>query len=146
MHHEGSFEIPAPKEKVYAFLMDPEKVTSIFPDVSNIKVIDENNFTLKAKIGISFVKGNIDVKLTIAEKNEPKYAKLKARGTGLSSSVDLETAFNLEDGTSGGSIVKWSADARVSGLLASVGARLIDTAAEKYIKDIASSLQKKLSQ
>lgn len=62
MHYEGSFEVPASKEKVFSFLTDPKKVTTIFPDVENVKVIDENNFTLKAKVGISFIRGTLDVK------------------------------------------------------------------------------------
>ncbi len=145
MHYEGSFEVPASKEKVFAFLIDPKKVTTIFPDVESVKIIDENNFTLKAKVGISFIKGNLDVKLTMAEKKEPTYAKLKARGTGISSSVDLESSFNLEDAKGGGTLVKWAADAKVSGLMASVGSRLMDTASEKYVKQIVGSMQKKLS-
>ncbi len=145
MHYEGSFEVSASKEKVFSFLTDPKKVTTIFPDVENVKIIDENNFTLKAKVGISFIRGTLDVKLTLAEKKEPTYAKLKARGTGISSSVDLESAFNLEDAKGGGTLVKWASDARVSGLIASVGSRLMDTASEKYVKQIVGSMQKKLS-
>ena len=81
MHYEGSFEVSSSKEKVFSFLTDPKKVTTIFPDVENVKVIDENNFTLKAKVGISFIRGTLDVKLTLAEKKEPTYAKLKASRT-----------------------------------------------------------------
>jgi carbon monoxide dehydrogenase subunit G len=145
MHYEGTFEVSASKEKVFSFLIDPKKVTTIFPDVENVKIIDENNFTLKAKVGISFIKGTLDVKLSLAEKIKPTFAKLKARGTGISSSVDLESSFNLEDAKGGGTLVRWAADAKVSGLMASVGSRLMDTASEKYVKQIVGSMQKKLS-
>ena len=145
MHYEGTFEVSASKEKVFSFLIDPKKVTTIFPDVENVKIIDENNFTMKAKVGISFIKGTLDVKLSLAEKKEPTFAKLKARGTGISSSVDLESSFSLEDAKGGGTLVRWAADAKVSGLMASVGSRLMDTASEKYVKQIVGSMRKKLS-
>ncbi len=145
MHYEGSFDVTAPKEKVYDFVTDPKKVTSIFPDVQSVKVIDANNFTLKAKVGMSFIKGVMDVKLALLENKRPTFTKLRARGTGLNSSVDLEASFTLEDTASGGTHLKWAADAKISGMMASVGSRLIDSAADKYVKQIIGSLEKKLS-
>ena len=145
MHYEGSFDVAAPREKVYDFVTDPKKVTSIFPEVQSVKVIDANNFTLKAKVGMSFIKGVMDVKLALLENRRPTFTKLRVRGTGLNSSVDLESSFTLEDTSAGGTRVKWVADAKISGMMASVGSRLIDSAADKYVKQIIGSLEKKLS-
>jgi uncharacterized protein len=145
LHYEGSFDVAAPMEKVYDFVNDPKKVTTIFPDVQSVKVIDEDHFNIKAKVGMSFIKGTMDVKLTLVEKKRPTFSKLKARGTGLNSSVDLESSFTLEDGPNGGTHVKWAADAKISGMMASVGSRLIDSQADKYVKQIIGSLEKKLS-
>jgi len=146
MHYDGSFEVPASKQKVYDFATDPTKITSIFPDVQDVKVIDRTNFTLKAKVGISFIKGMMDVKMNIVEEDPPRYVKMKAKGNGLSSSVELENSFTIEDGAGGnGSLVKWSADAKIAGLMASVGSRLIDAAAQKYVAEIIGSLKEKLS-
>lgn len=145
MHHEGSFDVPAAKEKVYDFITDPNKITTIFPDVQNVKVIDENNFTLKAKVGMSFIRGTMDVKGAMSEKKRPTTAKLKARGSGLNSAVELDSTFTMSDGEKGGTHVTWSADAKISGMIASVGSRLIDAQADKYVKQIIGSLQKKLS-
>jgi carbon monoxide dehydrogenase subunit G len=146
MHYDGSFEVPVPKQRVYDFVMNPSKITSIFPDVQDFKIIDENNFSLKAKVGISFIRGMMDVKMTIVERNPPTFAKMKAKGNGLSSSVELENTFTMEDVPGGaGTIVKWGADAKIGGLMASVGSRLIDAAAQKYVVEIIGSLKEKLS-
>ena len=146
MHYDGSFEVPVSKQKVFDFIMDPVRITSIFPDVHDVKVIDANNFTLKAKVGISFIRGMMDVKLNIAERTSPTFAKMKAKGNGLSSSVELESTFTMEDIPGGaGTSVKWAADAKIAGLMASVGSRLIDAAAQKYVAEIIGSLKEKLS-
>jgi carbon monoxide dehydrogenase subunit G len=146
MHYDGSFEVPVSKQKVYDFVMDPAKITSIFPDVQDVKVIDENNFTLKAKVGISFIRGMMDVKMNIAERTPPTFARMKAKGNGLSSSVELDNTFTMEDAPGGsGTVVKWTADAKIAGLMASVGSRLIDAAAQKYVAEIIGSLKEKLS-
>jgi len=111
-----------------------------------VRVLDENNFALKAKVGISFIRGLMDVKLGIVERNPPTFARMKAKGNGLSSSVELENTFTMEDASSGGgTLVKWAADAKIAGLMASVGSRLIDAAAQKYVAEIIGSLKEKLS-
>lgn len=145
MHYQGSFEVSAPPEKVYAFVTDPKKVTTIFPDASDVKVIDENNFSAKVKVGMSFIRGTLDVKMNMVEKKPGQFAKLKARGTGMNSSVDLESSFTLVAGKAGGTVISWVADAKISGMMASVGSRLMDSAAEKYVREIVTTLKKKLN-
>jgi uncharacterized protein len=146
MHYDGSFEVPMSRQKVYDFVLDPAKITSIFPDVQDVKVIDESNFTLKAKVGISFIRGMMDVKMTIVERTPPSFARMKAKGSGISSSVELDNTFTIEDAPgANGTIVKWAADAKISGLMASVGSRLIDAAAQKYVAEIIGSLKEKLA-
>jgi carbon monoxide dehydrogenase subunit G len=145
MHYQGSFEVSASPEKVYAFVTDPKKITTIFPDASDIRVVDENNFSAKVKVGMSFIRGTLDVKMNMVEKKPGEFAKLKARGTGMSSSVDLESSFTLEGGKAGGTVISWVADAKISGMMASVGSRLMDSAAEKYVTQIVTALKKKLS-
>jgi carbon monoxide dehydrogenase subunit G len=52
----------------------------------------------------------------------------------------------MEDSKNGsGTVVKWGADAKIGGLMASVGSRLIDAAAQKYVAEIIGSLKEKLS-
>jgi uncharacterized protein len=145
MHYDGSFEVSASREVSYAFATDPAKITTIFPDVQEVKIIDSDNFELKTKIGISFIKGIMDVKGNIAEKIPSKFVKLKAKANGLGSSIELESGFSMEDGSNGGTVIKWTADAIIGGLIARVGSRLMDSAAQKYIDQIIASLKEKLS-
>jgi len=145
MHYEGSFEVSSSKDVVYAFAIDPARITAILPDVQDVRVIDADNFSLKAKLGISFVKGLMDVKCTITEKTPSTFLKLNARANGLSSVVELESRFTMEDTQGGGTLVKWAADAKIVGLMARVGSRLIDSATEKYVTQMTNSLKQKLS-
>jgi carbon monoxide dehydrogenase subunit G len=145
LHYDGSFDVASKKEDVFDFVVDPAKVTTIFPDVEDIRVIDQTKASLKAKVGISFIKGTLDVKLDIVEKSRPTFTKVIARGTGMNSSVDLTGTFTLEDAEAGGTRLKWTVDATISGLMVGVGSRLMDTAASKYMKQIIGNLQSKLS-
>jgi len=146
MHYDGSFEVASSRDVVYAFVIDPAKVATILPDVQDVEIIDANNFSLKAKLGISLVKGLMDVKCTFTERTPSTFLKINARANGLSSVVDLESSFTLEDTQGGGTLVKWAADAKIAGLMARVGSRLIDSATEKYVAETIDTLKQKLSQ
>ncbi len=146
MHYQGTFDVPASRETVYAFLTDAKNVTSIFPDVQDLKVTDENNFSAKVKVGMSFIRGTLDVKMALTDKKPGSFAKLKARGTGLNSSVDLESTFSLEESETGSTTVSWATEAKISGMMASVGSRLMESAAQKYVNQMVDSLKRKLAE
>jgi carbon monoxide dehydrogenase subunit G len=146
MHYDGSFIVASSKDLVYSFVTDPRRVATILPDVQDVKIIDADNFSLKAKLGFSSVNGLMDVKCTFTEKTPPMSLKLGARAMGLSSVIDLENSFTPEDTHGGGTLVKWAADAKIAGLIARVGSRLIDSATEKYVTQMIDALKQKLSQ
>jgi uncharacterized protein len=145
MHFEGVIEAPVPKEKLYAFIVDPGGIVSILPDVEESRVIDGDHFFVKSKVGMSYLKGTVGVNFEVVEKRPGEFAKVVGRGQGMQSSMDLSLAITVE-GTPTGSRGKWVADAKVGGLMASVGGRIIDGVAEKYIRQVTENLKKKVSE
>jgi len=145
MHYDGSFVVAANRTKAYEFAIDPSRVSTIFPDVSDVVVQDAEHFALRARIGISSIKGAMDVKCTVVEKVPLTSVKLKLLASGLSSGVEMGSTFSFEDTSGGGTLVRWTADAVVVGLIASLGSRLTDSVAKKYIHNIIESLKRELS-
>jgi carbon monoxide dehydrogenase subunit G len=66
-------------------------------------------------------------------------------GTGLQSSVNLTLSFDLEEIDENTTKVKWFIDAQLGGLIASIGSRLLGSAAEKYLEKIIEGIKNKLS-
>jgi uncharacterized protein len=145
MHYDGSFVVAAGRKETYEFATDPSRVATIFPDVSDVVVQDAEHFALRAKVGISSIKGTMDVKCTVVEKVPFTSVKLKLLASGLGSGVEMESTFSFEDASGGGTLVRWTADAIVAGLMASLGSRLTDSVAKKYIQNIIDSLKRELS-
>jgi len=145
MHYEGNFDVKRNIKEVYDFLTDPRKFTKVIPDLENLEVIDADNFKVRAKVGISFIKGSMDVKFKVVEKNEPRHAKMVGNGTGLQSSVNLIFSFDLEEINENSTLIKWFIDAQVGGLIASIGSRLIDSTAKKYLERIIEGIKRELS-
>jgi carbon monoxide dehydrogenase subunit G len=144
MKFEGTVDINAPRERVWAFLMDPNQVGACGPGVESIDVIDETHFKARAKVGIGFISARFNVDMEIAERDEPNQAVIKARGQAPGSAVDATATMSLKDGDSGGTIMDWAADVMIGGTLASVGARLIEGTANKMIGQTFDCIKAKL--
>jgi uncharacterized protein len=144
MKFQGTVEINAPRDRVWAFLMDPNEVGPCGPGVETIEVVDETHFKAKAKVGIGFISARFNIDMEIAERDEPNRAVIKAHGQAPGSAVDATATMELRDGESGGSVMDWSADVLIGGTIASVGARLIEGTANKMIGQTFDCIRSKL--
>jgi uncharacterized protein len=144
MQFKGTVDIAAPRDRVWAFLMDPNQVGSCGPGVESIDVIDEDHFKAKAKVGVGFISAKFVVEMTVAEKNEPDLAILKAHGQAPGSAVDATANMALSGPAEGPTTMDWSADVLIAGTLASVGARMIEGTANKMIGQTFDCIKSKL--
>ena len=133
MQFSGSVDIAAPRDRVWAFVTDPNQVGQCGPGVESIEVIDDTHFKATAKVGIGFISARFVVNMEFAEMNPPQDATIKAHGQAPGSAVDATARMALSDGADGGTKMDWSADVNIAGTLASVGARLIEGTANKMI-------------
>ena len=144
MQFSGTVQIAAPRDKVWAFLMDPNQVGSCGPGVESIDVIDEDHFKAKAKVGVGFISAKFVVDMTVAERREPELAVLKAHGQAPGSAVDATANMQLSGPDEGPTTMDWSADVAIAGTIASVGARLIEGTANKMIGQTFDCIRAKL--
>jgi hypothetical protein len=144
LHFEGVFDVKAPKEKVFEILMEPKETSQCMPDLQKLEIRSPDDFVAIVRAGVGFIKGDFRLHFSMVEKNTPTHAKLTARGTGIGSTVDMEAVMDLSDTQDHGTSMKWTADAKVGGRVASLGQRLLDGQAEKIIRQLFGCLQKKL--
>ncbi len=145
MEFSGSVDIPASREQVFAFVIDPDKVGSCGPGVESIEVIDTTHFRVKAKVGVGFISARFVVDLEISEQRAPDMAIIKAHGQAPGSAVDALGRMNLVDGPEPGTTTMlWAAEVNLSGMLASVGARMIDGTANKMIGQTFDCMRAKI--
>jgi carbon monoxide dehydrogenase subunit G len=142
---EGSVDIRAPRERVWAFLVDPNQVGSCGPGVESIDVIDPTHFKAIAKVGVGFISARFSVNLEFAEQDPPNRAAIKAHGQAPGSAVDATAEMRLSDGAEPDSThMDWEADVAIAGTIASVGARLIEGTAKKMIGQTFDCIRSKL--
>jgi len=144
MRFEGTVQIAAPRDRVWAFVIDPNQVGQCGPGVERIEVIDETHFKAAAKVGIGFISAKFNVDMEFAETQPPDRAVIKAHGQAPGSAVDAVAEMRLSDGEAGGTIMHWQADVNIAGTLASVGARMIEGTANKMIGQTFDCMKSKL--
>jgi carbon monoxide dehydrogenase subunit G len=144
MHFEGTVDIAAPRDKVWAFVMDPNQVGRCGPGVESIEVIDATHFKATAKVGIGFISARFVVNMEFAEVTPPDAATIKAHGQAPGSAVDATAKMRLSDSDGGGTRMDWSAEVNIAGTIASVGSRLIEGTANKMIGQTFDCMKSKL--
>ena len=144
MKFSGSVPIAAPRDRVWAFVIDPNQVGHCGPGVESIEVVDATHFKATAKVGIGFISARFHVNLELAEKEPPERAVIKAHGQAPGSAVDATAEMRLTDSGDGKTVMDWTADVAIAGSLASVGARLIEGTASKMIGQSFDCIRAKL--
>ena len=143
MHFEGTFDIKASRQKVWDFISIPNNLAKCLPDLQKLEVVAPDRFKATVKAGVGFVKGTFNFEFTMLDMQPPTHAKLSGHGSGTGSTVDLDTVIDLSD-LPDGTRMAWKADAKVGGLIASVGQRLLEGAAQKLVNNLFTCLKKQL--
>jgi len=145
MQFSGTTTIKAPPETVFAFVTDPNQVGSCGPGVESIDVIDPTHFKARAKVGVGHISAKFNIDLELVEAESPTRAVIKAHGQAPGSAADATGTMNLVPGDEPGTTTMiWATDVIISGLIASVGARLIQGTANKLIEKTFDCIRAKL--
>ncbi|PYM89778.1 MAG: carbon monoxide dehydrogenase [Candidatus Rokuibacteriota bacterium] len=124
MKLEGSYDVRAPRSKVWAAFLDPEILRQAIPGCEKLELIGNDEYKATLKIGVAAVKGTFEGKVRLSDKNAPDSYRLAAEGSGGPGFVRADTLITLSD-ADGGTRVSYSADVQVGGLIAGVGQRML---------------------
>ena len=144
MHFEGTADIGAPRERVWAFVTDPNKVGRCGPDVQSIDVIEPAHFKVVARAGVGPIRTTFALDVVFTELRPPDHAGVRARGQAPGSAVDMTNTLDLADAAPGRTTLRWTSDVTVSGMIASVGARLMQGAADKVTQQVFACIKEQL--
>lgn len=121
-----SYDIPALRAQVWALLMDPETLRRCIPGCQQLEGSVAEGFSATVKVGIGPVKATFTGAVTLTELDHPNGFLLSGQGNGgaagLASGHARVTLEELPEGTR----LTYVAEARISGKLAQLGARLIN--------------------
>ena len=144
MRFEGTLDIAAPRDRVWSFLTDPTQVTTCAPDVQSLEVADPHHFTVVVRAGVGPIKSTFSMNVQFLELERPKHAAVLARGQAPGSAVQMVSNMDLSEFDETHTVMEWSSDVTVSGMIQQVGARLMQGAADKITQQLFSCIKTKL--
>jgi len=124
MKLEGTYEVPAPRKKVWEAFQDPKLLKKAIPGCEKLEAVGPDEYKATMKVGVGGVKGTFEGKVKLADKQPPDSYKLSAEGSGGPGFIRSDTIITLTD-SDGGTRVSYTADVQVGGLIASVGQRML---------------------
>jgi carbon monoxide dehydrogenase subunit G len=140
---EGSYTLNAPRERVWQVLLDPKTMAQCMPGCERMNEIAPDQYEAVMKVGIASVKGTYKGKVSIKDKMAPSHYVLSGEGQGGPGFMRGDLAIDLED-QDGKTLLKYSTDAQVGGLIAAVGQRMLNGVAkmmvEQFFKKVESFL------
>jgi carbon monoxide dehydrogenase subunit G len=135
--------VPAPRDRVFAALTDPDLLRRVIPGCETLTATGPDVYEATLKIGIAAMKGTYKGHAAITDKRPPEALTLTFEGKGAPGFVRGTAAIALaEDGA--GTRVSSEADVQVGGLIAAVGSRLVEAASRKLAEDFFGQLSREL--
>ena len=124
MKLEGSYDVSAPRPKVWDAFLDPKQLKKAIPGCEKLEALGDDEFKATLKIGVAAVKGTFEGKVRLSDKQKPDSYRLAAEGSGGPGFMKADTVITLTD-IEGGTRVSFSAEVQVGGLIAGVGQRML---------------------
>src|SRR4029434_2349961 len=96
MKLEGSYEVKAPRQKVWSAFLDPETLRKAIPGCEKLEMIGPDEYKATLKIGVGAVKGTFEGKVRLSDKKPSDSYRLAAEGSGGPGFVRADTLLLLE--------------------------------------------------
>jgi hypothetical protein len=125
MKIEGSYDIPAARQRVWDAFLDPERLRQAIPGCERLEAVGDDEYKATMKIGVAAVKGTFEGKVKLADKQPPQRYRMTVEGSGGPGFIRGEAVMTLADGLDGGTTISYTADVQVGGLIAGVGQRML---------------------
>jgi hypothetical protein len=131
MEMTGEFRIPAPRQRVWEGLNDPEILKSAIPGCQTLEKVSDTEFSGKVVAAVGPVKATFAGKVIISDLDPPQSYTISGEGSGgVAGFAKGSAKVNLaEDGAA--TVLSYAVQAHVGGKLAQIGSRLIDSVARK---------------
>jgi carbon monoxide dehydrogenase subunit G len=146
MQLENSFQVSAPPDKVFEYLLDINKVVGCVPGAELSEVVDPTTFKgrVKVKVGPITVAYNGTARISGRDDAE-RIATLSAEGRETTGSGSARATATMKVQPAGeGSLVELVTEYHVAGRVAQFGRGVMEDVSKRLIKDMATCIQTNL--
>lgn len=146
MNVKGSHTFDVSRERLWAYLMDPDVLAKITPGVTKLEVLAPETFQSVSDIKIGPVKGSFKGKLKVVDKNEPESFAIEMEQLSKIGNAHVKVHMNLGEVQDGKSELNFDGKAKLSGVIARTGQRVLSGVANTITKEVFASLAKHIEE
>jgi uncharacterized protein len=143
MKIEGTHEIPAPRDRVFAVLTDPQILQRCIPGCESLEKTADNTYVATMKAGIGPVKGKFKGNVRLEDMQPPTHYRMIVDGKGAPGFVKGSGEFDLTE-SNGGTAIAYKGELKVGGVIAGVGQRMIEAAAKMLASQFFNALAREI--
>src|SRR5215471_4117256 len=146
MRIDNDFDVSAPPDRVYAFLLDVNRVATCLPGAELSEVVDPNTFRGKVRIKVGPITVAYNGTARISERDEAnRVATLEAEGreTTGPGSARATARMSVEDGGAA-SRVRLETDFTVAGRIANFGRGVMEDVSKRLVSQMADCIKANL--
>ena len=144
MKIDATYELNAPRERVYAALTEPDVLRRAIPGCESLEQIGENIYAATLKAGVGAIKGTFKGDVHLEDMRPPEHYRIVVQGKGAVGFAKGSADFDLED-KDGGTLIKYSGEMQIGGTIAGVGQRMIQGAAKMMAAKFFSALESEVN-
>jgi carbon monoxide dehydrogenase subunit G len=147
MKVQESFVITEPREKLWAFLEQVDRVAQCVPGVESVEQVDADNSNVRVTQAVGPMTATFEIKMRVTEREPLERMQFTAIGRAVKGAVGNVRSTNivrLAD-VAGGTRVDVEADLALGGVLGSVGQKVVTKQAGQVTRSFAASLERSIN-
>ena len=142
MKVRGEHLLPLDQEGAWRLLLDTEALARAIPGCEGLVPTGPDEYEMKMKIVVSSIQGLFAGRVRIADQTPPKSYRLHIEGQGRLGFVRGSGLLTLSPAPAGGTAVQYDGEVQISGILASVGERMLDATTKMMVGRFFNNLAK----
>jgi carbon monoxide dehydrogenase subunit G len=143
---KASFEIDAPADRVWPMLCDIVLVAACIPNAEITEIVNEMTYKAKVAVKVGSVVVRYGATIFVESFNEATYtATMRIHGNAIGGRGGVKASLVSQVVSRDGSThVDLHSDAQISGIIATLGGRVIEGIAKKTVAEFSANLAKLL--
>jgi len=143
---QETFRVKAPIQRVWQFLLDPEKIGFCIPGCEKIEILGENAYRSIIKVNLPIFSITVESETTISEISLSHHLKWITQGQYDigSGTFRQESVVDLKEISDSEVEVSYSGNIELSGGLAGFGERIVSSMAKGLAEQFVKNIQERL--
>ncbi len=143
----GDYELPVPRERVWAALNDPVMLKRCIPGCEELEKVSDTEFRAVAGAKVGPVKATFRGKVELGDLDPPNGYRISGEGEGgIAGFAKGGAKVALSDAEAGQTLLRYDVEGQVGGKLMQLGSRLIDSVSKKLADEFFANFAKAVSE